>query len=714
MIKAIRSLYYILFFLTPLIISPYTSELFEFNKVIFIYAVTILIAFLWLLNKIQTNSLSFIKSIIVIPFLIFLISQIIATVYSIDVHTSLFGYYGRFNGSLLSIIAYLTLFYIFLDSFTEEFLLSLLWVSILSSLLVILWGIPGKFGHDLSCYVFTGEFTNTCWTDQFRPAERMFSTLGQPNWLGAYLSVNFFIGLFFLFTTRHNPRDVPAFFYFAYVLLNFAAILFTRSDAALLATAVGFIVFLLCLWNMNKNNFMPLARKIMLLSVGFLVLMLIFRTGIDRIDRQIESITGRKTTTNQTRAGSTDTYSVINNVTDSFDIRKIVWKGAVDIGKAYPLVGSGVETFAYAYYFKRPVEHNNTSEWDYIYNKAHNEYLNYFATTGTIGLLTYLAMVLIIIYLGWKTVLNYSVQAPLKQKRKILLITSLLCSYISILITNFFGFSTTVVNLYFYILAASVIGFRLFQQARQKELFTITIPNNIIRNLFAGFLIALFIFLSFSLVKYYVADLYYAKADSQTRIGEYSEASNLLRTALRLHYEHVFEDKLSYALANLSYLAYYQKEKEAGRTLMDLSRAYNDWSLQASPKNVMYLKTRAKNYYLFYQATLDRQYLDKGVSALLDASALAPTDPKVPYSLALYYSLQQDEEKDLKKKSMLQNKSLGAINDAVVLKRNFEDGYYLKGQLLKKYGQKEEAKKIFQFILEKINPYNEEAKKELL
>ena len=56
----------------------------------------------------------------------------------------------------------------------------------------------------------------------------------------------------------------------------------------------------------------------------------------------------------------------------------------------YPLFGTGVETFAYSYNFVRPLTHNLTSEWDYVYNKAHNEYFNYLATTGFIGLISYL------------------------------------------------------------------------------------------------------------------------------------------------------------------------------------------------------------------------------------------------------------------------------------------------------------------------------------
>ena len=80
--------------------------------------------------------------------------------------------------------------------------------------------------------------------------------------------------------------------------------------------------------------------------------------------------------------------------TESGEIRKIVWRGAVEIYKNYPLLGSGPETFAYSYYNFRPQEHNLVSEWDFLYNKAHNEYLNYLATVGIIGTTAYLILIL--------------------------------------------------------------------------------------------------------------------------------------------------------------------------------------------------------------------------------------------------------------------------------------------------------------------------------
>ena len=40
----------------------------------------------------------------------------------------------------------------------------------------------------------------------------------------------------------------------------------------------------------------------------------------------------------------------IEGVTESGDIRKIVWQGAIELWKQYPILGTGVENFAYSYY----------------------------------------------------------------------------------------------------------------------------------------------------------------------------------------------------------------------------------------------------------------------------------------------------------------------------------------------------------------------------
>ena len=416
--KIIRYLYYSLFFFTPLIMAPYTSELFEFNKLIFIYLICLGVIFFWLLKMILAKKIIIKKTPFDIPIIFFFLAQILSTVFSLDTHTSLFGYYGRFNGGLISIAAYIILYYGFVANFaapvetTRRVVSTILKISLISSFLVIVWGIPGKLGKDLSCLLFLGQFNNSCWTDQFRPSERMFSTLGQPNWLGAYLAINFFIGLYFFlkkilnqsldFTSTSfgvNARDKvqdnkKTVLYGSYLFVNFSSILFTRSRSALLAVITGLGIFGMVALFRHKEQLAKQSKKIIILFIGLFLAIVFFKTGSQKIDKFIMVSTYYKATNStyevesglaQQSENKKNTVNLANSdISTSSDIRKIVWKGAIDLGLKYPIFGTGVETFAYSYYFVRPKAHNLTSEWDYLYNKAHNEYLNYFATTGFI------------------------------------------------------------------------------------------------------------------------------------------------------------------------------------------------------------------------------------------------------------------------------------------------------------------------------------------
>lgn len=737
----IKYLYYLLFIITPLIMYHKTSEIFEFNKMLFIYFMTINIFGLWLMKMVLFKKIIFKKTFLDIPIFLFFVSQLLSTFLSIDPHTSIFGYYGRFNGGLLSILSYITLYYAFVSNFSDlvnsqQEIKRFVNISIITSILVFLWGLPSKFGYDLTCFLFTGVLNNSCWTEQFKPAERMFSTLGQPNWLAAYLIINFLLSLYFIFKDNDNERNsiFKIVLFFILSLLLFSGILFTRSRSAyiaLLITLILFFFFIAIKDKIWKLNFLK-TKKYFLLLFFFVCLIFLFKTGVPQIDRFLELnisfnkvLTKSKNFDNQVNISSkTNNMSIPGSeITDSGDIRKIVWRGAIDLGFKYPFFGTGVETFAYSYFFVRPKEHNIVSEWDFIYNKAHNEFLNYFATTGFFGLSTYLLMIFTAIYFFMRWIYNIQVlkdDVIRKSKNKTLinnyfnnqlLIFCFFLAYFSILVTNFFGFSTTTINLYFYLIPGIILMLVSNQDKNKttqtRENLTVTMKQKIL--LFLIFLIYLFglryIFY------YYLADINYSAADNFLKINEYSMAFKKVNNAIILKSdEHVYYDKMAQISANIS--AYYfldksshqKKEvKKRGEFYLDLAKGANSYTLNASPKNVSYWKTKAKINYLFYQVKENKNYLNESISSLKEAIKLAKTDPRLYYSLAMifYDDLGQYQE------------ALTLIDQSIELKPNYRDGYYLKGLILKKIGKKEEAKKVFSFILKKINAQDQEVRREL-
>ena len=130
--QIIRFLYLGLFFLTPLIFNFHNSELFELPKMHLVYFLTIIIVCLHSINWILGQTPFTVKHFLSYPLLLFLISQIITTITSIDPHTSFFGYYSRLNGGLLSIIAFSCLFYCLLPYLTPRFQKNIIHTSLFS------------------------------------------------------------------------------------------------------------------------------------------------------------------------------------------------------------------------------------------------------------------------------------------------------------------------------------------------------------------------------------------------------------------------------------------------------------------------------------------------------------------------------------------------------------------------------------------------------
>jgi hypothetical protein len=65
---------------------------------LFVYIITILIGFSWATLSLAEGKLTIRKTPLDIPIAIFFFTQLASTIFSIDPHTSFWGYYSRFHG----------------------------------------------------------------------------------------------------------------------------------------------------------------------------------------------------------------------------------------------------------------------------------------------------------------------------------------------------------------------------------------------------------------------------------------------------------------------------------------------------------------------------------------------------------------------------------------------------------------------------------------
>ena len=176
--------------LTPLLFSPLSQELFEFPKMIWVYLLAIAGLALILSKALTQHKVTLITHPLNRPLVIYGLVLMVSTLMSLNLYTSIMGYYSRFHGGLASLAAYLVLFYltlIYLHPLTTrtQRIARLLWSWVIGSIIVSIWATAEHFGYSPSCWLLRGELDADCWVQDVQA--RVFATFGQPNWLAAYL-----------------------------------------------------------------------------------------------------------------------------------------------------------------------------------------------------------------------------------------------------------------------------------------------------------------------------------------------------------------------------------------------------------------------------------------------------------------------------------------------------------------------------------------------
>jgi hypothetical protein len=252
--KIITLSFYALFFVTPLLFNPSRNlpsfELFEWNKMAFVYLVTIVVTAAWTGQMLLERRLIITRTPFDIPILFFLLSTVISTIFSIDPHVSLFGYYSRFHGGLLSIFCYTLLYFAMVSNRDKVNIRHLLLLALASGTVVALYGIAEKFGIDAHM-----------WVQDVRA--RVFSTLGQPNWLAALLAIllplalGFFVHFVFpklkvAQLTDSDGQDskskVTFMMYAGISVIFYICMLLTRSRSGFLGFWLAYTIFWLGLF----------------------------------------------------------------------------------------------------------------------------------------------------------------------------------------------------------------------------------------------------------------------------------------------------------------------------------------------------------------------------------------------------------------------------------------------------------------------------------
>jgi len=713
--RTIQISFALLFILVPLILTPLNYELFEYNKMMLTYGLTVIITAAWIGTMIAKKRIEITNTRLDFPIALFFISQLISALFSMDPHVSWFGYYSRFNGGMFSVISYILLYYAFVSTVEKKYIVRYLTIILTTASIVAIYGILEHFGIDKNLWVQDVQ-------------ARIFSTLGQPNWLSAYIVALLPLTMAFGIIKSDakevhivkNRKDLfqtlspSVIFFIVLTSIYFLTLLWTRSRSGLLAFVLADICFITAV-GIKKQWFhkfsWPRIMPILIPHIIFFLIIISNGIYIEQVDawitlkgwqQRIIRIVQPNSTSLNTKIANEATASgttaetkptgpaLETGGTESGVIRLYVWQGAINAWKSSPktiLIGTGTETFAFAFYQFKPVGHNLTSEWDFLYNKAHNEFLNYLATTGLFGLGAYLFLIGSFIYWFFSnTIRSTKFEArnniQIQNEKNIsdfdirisdLLSFALFSGWLSILVTNFFGFSVVIIQILFFLFPACCFVLRKKDTA-PAYIIPLPFKHNMQIVTLSSTIGVMFIFL-FLLVGLWVGDTLFASGYHLVRAGYTSDAYKKFTRALFFNNsEPLYHDELGTTLASFSLAAWENNEATLSSDLAKQSINENAIALSISPNNVNYWKSRTKILYTL--SPINATYLDGAIEALEKARTLSPLDPKILYNLAILYG-----------RAGFIDKGIDVLLQAKAMKRGYRDAYYGLVVFYKEKGQ---------------------------
>lgn len=709
--KIVVYLFNFLLLSVPLYFRYVNEELFEFNKMILVYAFTTLIVSFWLAHMIQEKKFIFKKTALDIPILLFFISQLVSTIFSIHQRTSFLGYYSRFNGGLLSIISYILLYYAFVSNVKKKDLFGVLVSMFTSAIIVSVYGILEHFGHSISCLFAPGlkDFSVSCWKQDVQ--SRVFATFGQPNWLAAYAITILPLGISLSIQNIYLKIDkqkkflkqrfgIKIFFSVASILL-FTVLIFTRSRSGLAGLAVGMVFFLIGItfsYLKNKDKFKEKINTKFFIGILCTIFIIagtfgtMYTPSFNEIAKNSQNSQGADIQ----NVDDSSSQQLVNRLeiggTDSGEIRKIVWKGGINIWKRYPIIGSGVETFAYSYYLDRPREHNDVSEWDFLYNKAHNELINILSTTGLFGLSTYL-----LIYATFGTIILKTIFS--KESHSIVPI-AILAGIISLFVSNFFGFSTVMVNVLTFVLFGI---FKVLNEKEKEENISVSKNINSPDQYFSITILGVVtLMILFKIYNYWSADSLFALGKANFAAGNFLiGVEKQLEAIKKSPNEANFYDNLSNDYAKLAIELARTDQATASAQLINEAIRSSDLAIKNNNRNLNFYKTRSRVFITLAQ--IDSNYLNEAQRTLEQAIALSPTDPKLLYTQAII----ELSNNNIETGYLMVEKTLE-------LKPNYEKARWKASELYEANGEIEKAITQLQYIIDFISPNDENAKNKIL
>ena len=337
----------------PILFDPHTHEAFDLPKYTVLVAGALVIAGLEVAGAVRTGHLPLLRPGIVALMAAWALWTTVSTFTSVDVHLSLLGYRGSYDG-LYATLAFSVIVLSTAEAFDPADIPRVIGVlGIAAGSVVATYGLVQL--HDFTLHGTPWDFVH--WK---AGVPNVFSTLGNPNHLGGYLAIILPTCLLGAIASsqKWTRRGL-------YLLCAVMVVLLLQSGtrggwAAAIAAAA---VLTVGMWpEIRQRPRIPILAGITAVAGGIILVAI---AGTHFMGAKFS----RLATFHSTTSGRLD-----------------LWDAALHIGVAHLLTGTGPDTFVYVFPRYETAAWAHHLGFKYVSNGAHDIFMNVFADRGLIGL----------------------------------------------------------------------------------------------------------------------------------------------------------------------------------------------------------------------------------------------------------------------------------------------------------------------------------------
>ncbi len=409
-------------FLVPLLFIRSLYNSFEVPKIVLFRTLTEILVFLYLIKLIFNGfpGFEYFKKRLkyFIPAIVFILFMIISTLFSDVGWFSFFGSWERWVGSLswIHFLLFSIIVFLNLDSKKVKHILKTV---IFSSVLICIYGILQ--------YLSLDPFK---WSYNVTKIGRIFSTTGQPNFLGSWLLLSLPIAFWGIKRKGGWFRILSGFA----IILTLISLILTKSRGAIVGL-LGMVAFLLFFYGWKKNK-----------KISFVIL-IVFILGVSLVAYLNIADTNNDFVLNNSFLSRLQSFSDLERIGK---YRLMHWGAAVDLIKKQPILGYGIATqrfYVPKYYKPEFAIYENPN----IYlDHFHNDVIDMIFSLGIIGFLSYAFFLGYVFIAGLKYFLN-------NNKKEAQIIFWLLGGMMGYLVSILFSFHITSALVIFWSFVAIIL-----------------------------------------------------------------------------------------------------------------------------------------------------------------------------------------------------------------------------------------------------------------